>query len=181
LVFLDPSSVLSEEKEFSHYQLHQNNPNDLNYRAFLNPAFQAVQQFVKESSSGLDFGCGPGPTLSIMLEEAGHTMQIYDKYFHDDKSSLSQKYDFITCTEVIEHISPLNIFLVQLISMLKPKAHLIVMTNCRDDKTVFSTWYYRQDPTHISFLNSKTAQVISEQYDLSLLQISTNLLVFQKR
>jgi 16S rRNA G1207 methylase RsmC len=34
----------------------------------------------------LDFGCGPGPTLSILLAEQGQQVDLYDPFYHDDPS-----------------------------------------------------------------------------------------------
>ena len=33
------------------------------------------------AAEGLDFGSGPGPTLSVMLEEQGYRMSLYDPFF----------------------------------------------------------------------------------------------------
>lgn len=39
-----------------------------------------------------------------MLEEAGHNMALYDIYYHPDTAVLEKQYDFMTATEVIEHL-----------------------------------------------------------------------------
>ncbi|MDA1381669.1 methyltransferase domain-containing protein [Plesiomonas shigelloides subsp. oncorhynchi] len=54
----------------------------------------------------MDFGCGPGPLLAQMLEEAGFRMHKYDPYFHPERATLAREYDFVTCTEVAEHFMP---------------------------------------------------------------------------
>ena len=72
LIYADPAALLDAAAEISIYQQHQNDPTDLRYRAFLNKLAAPLQQrLAKTGLQGLDFGCGPGPTLSLMLAEAG--------------------------------------------------------------------------------------------------------------
>ena len=57
---------------------------------------------LEAQSYGLDFGCGPGPTLSLMLEGQGHQLALFDIYYADNPLLLQGSYDFITGTEVVE-------------------------------------------------------------------------------
>jgi len=52
----------------------KNSPDDPRYRAFLSRLFIPLNERIAPESCGLDFGSGPGPTLSVMFEEQGHTM-----------------------------------------------------------------------------------------------------------
>ena len=70
LVFVPSRYYLNEDKEKERYDLHTNNPEDLNYRKFLNRMFLPMNERIKKQSCGLDFGSGPGPTLSLSFEEA---------------------------------------------------------------------------------------------------------------
>lgn len=76
---------------------------DAAYRAFLNRAAGPLLERLPPARQGLDFGCGPGPALAIMLREAGHTVALFDPFFYPDPAVLASAYDFITCTEVAEH------------------------------------------------------------------------------
>ncbi|MEI4850515.1 class I SAM-dependent methyltransferase, partial [Klebsiella pneumoniae] len=77
---------------------------------------------------GLDFGCGPGPALATMLREAGMDMALFDPFFYPQASVLERQYDFITCTEVVEHLHrPAEVFR-QLDRLLAPGGWLGVMT-----------------------------------------------------
>ena len=71
LVSADPASHLSPEDERAIYDLHQNDPADARYRAFLARLADPLRAKLAPGMRGLDFGCGPGPVLSIMLREAG--------------------------------------------------------------------------------------------------------------
>ena len=65
LIFADRTSLLSAEDEKARYKLHQNNPQDTGYRAFLARLVDPLAERLGVSPlEGLDFGCGPGPTLS---------------------------------------------------------------------------------------------------------------------
>ena len=104
LVFVPPEQFLTAEAEKAAYDHHQNSPDDGAYRQFLSRLFIPMQQKLPPGSQGLDFGSGPGPTLSIMFEEAGHTVSLYDYFYANDRSVLQQSYDFITTSEVVEHL-----------------------------------------------------------------------------
>lgn len=179
-MFLDPSSHVTASEELAQYSLHQNNPQDLNYRKFLAPAQAAVVNNLAALSKGIDFGCGPGPTLSVMLEEAGFSVKNFDKYFYPDRSVLSEVYDFVTCTEVIEHVHDLEAFIQQLIVLLRPGGLLVLMTRILQEDIEFKSWHYRIDPTHISFLRPRTVDVMCELYGLTLLELTGQLIVLRK-
>jgi 2-polyprenyl-3-methyl-5-hydroxy-6-metoxy-1,4-benzoquinol methylase len=180
LVFLDPTSHVTATEELAQYSLHQNNPQDLNYRKFLAPAHAAVVRHIAVQSKGIDFGCGPGPTLSVMLEETGFKVQNFDKYFYPDRSVLGEVYDFVTCTEVIEHVHDLEAFILQLLTLLRPGGLLVLMTRILQEDVEFKSWHYRIDPTHISFLRPRTVEVMCERYGLTLLELTGQLIVLRK-
>ena len=39
-----------------------------------------------------------------MFNDAGYIMDVYDPYFFPKKTISSKPYDFISCTEVLEHV-----------------------------------------------------------------------------
>ena len=61
LVSADPASHLSPEDERAIYDLHQNDPADARYRAFLARLADPLRAKLVPGMRGLDFGCGPGP------------------------------------------------------------------------------------------------------------------------
>ena len=87
---------------------------------------------------GLDFGSGPGPTLSIMFREAGYPMEIYDYFYAPNTDVLNNQYDFITATEVIEHLRHPIQTLNLLWKILKPGGVLGIMTETVPDHKLFS-------------------------------------------
>jgi len=118
------------------------------------------------SSRGLDFGCGPGPALSKMFEEAGHSVALYDPYYAPDPSVLSQTYDFITLSEVTEHLAEPGLELDRLWTSLAPGGWLGLMTKRVRDAEAFKTWHYITDPTHISFFSDATFHWLTSRWAL---------------
>ena len=69
LLFVQSADYLSAREEQAEYDLHENSPDDPRYRNFLSQLFEPVLAMISPGSYGLDFGSGPGPTLSCMFEE----------------------------------------------------------------------------------------------------------------
>ena len=74
------------------------------------------------------FWLRPGPALIAMGREAGYQMAGYDKFYADEPELLAQQYDFITSTEVIEHIATPRAVLERLWGCLKPGGLLVLQT-----------------------------------------------------
>ena len=66
-VFVPNQFHLSESEEKLRYDTHNNDPQDSRYRQFLSQLIEPLQELIPDQSIGLDFGSGPGPTLSLML------------------------------------------------------------------------------------------------------------------
>jgi SAM-dependent methyltransferase len=155
-IFLDPAQRSDRPGELAHYRLHQNDVHDVEYRRFLSQLADPLTERLAPQRNGLDYGCGPGPALAEMLREAGHIVALYDPLFCDDRSVLGGRYDFITCSEAVEHFySPAAEFR-QLNQMLVPGGLLAVMTGFHTDAVSFESWHYVRDPTHVVFYSDQT-------------------------
>ena len=161
--FLDPGRRPDPATERAHYDHHQNYVDDPRYRAFLSKLARPLIAKLTPGMSGLDYGCGPGPALAAMLEEAGLSMALYDPFFQDNATALQRSYDVITLSEVAEHLhDPAGEF-ERLDHMLKPGGWLGVMTCFQTDDACFADWHYRRDPTHVVFYRASTFGVIAER------------------
>ncbi|MDQ2668158.1 MAG: class I SAM-dependent methyltransferase, partial [Gemmatimonadota bacterium] len=98
-------------------------------------------------SRGLDVGCGPIPVLSELFTEGGRPTQFFDPLFHPDEDVFRDRYDFVTCSEVVEHAHHPAALFTQLFGLLRPGGMLGVMTSLLDADTDFETWWYRRDIT----------------------------------
>lgn len=170
LVHVPPGWQISEEEEHAEYLLHENDPEDSGYRRFLSRLADPLLERLPPGSHGLDFGCGPGPALAQMLREAGHTVDLYDHFFAQNKAVFERDYDFITASEVLEHLRDPRQELDRLRGLLRPGGILGVMTKLVRDRQSFTTWHYIRDPTHVSFFSRKTLDWLAEEWqaDLSL-------------
>ena len=167
----------AEEKE--KYDLHNNDVNDVRYQQFVSPITNAVQRDYPTRSIGLDFGSGPGPVISKVLQDKGYTLKQFDPFFNNVPEVLEDKYDYIVCCEVIEHFhSPAKEFEL-LRSMLKPNGHLYCMTHLYSDDIDFNAWYYKNDPTHVFFYNPKSLQLIKNKNEFSSLLIEDRLITYR--
>lgn len=101
--FVDSCQRPSREDELEHYHHHENEPSDPRYRRFLSRLAEPLLARLPAPSTGLDYGCGPGPALAAMLRQAGHEVALYDPFFVPDKAALERSYDFVACSETVEH------------------------------------------------------------------------------
>ena len=163
-IFMHPDQRLSPGEEYQRYCQHQNDPADTAYRRFLSKLAEPLLQRLPPQASGLDYGCGPGPALAAMLREAGHKTTPYDPYFFPDPEPLNGLYDFITCTETIEHFyRPAEEF-ARFDRMLRPGGWLALMTCFLTDDQRFASWHYRRDPTHVVFYREATLRHIAGRF-----------------
>ncbi len=181
LIFVPPEFYLSIDAEKAEYDLHQNNPGDQGYRKFLSRIFNPVNKRLKPGSHGLDFGSGPGPTLSIMFEEAGHEMDLFDKFYAPDSTLLKRQYDFITATEVVEHLHNPEVELNKLWECLQSGGWLGIMTKFAMGIEEFKNWHYKNDMTHVCFFSENTFKWLAEQWQAKLIFADKDVVLFQKR
>ncbi len=171
---------LSAAQEKAQYDLHQNTFEDAGYRQFLSRAFEPLAARIHSESLGLDFGCGPGTVISQMAKERGILIKNYDLYYFNQPELLKKQYSFITMTEVIEHIANPQLLFIQLNSILKQAGILAIMTKRVINQQAFSTWHYKNDPTHICFYSLKTFEWIGRTFNWRLEIIDKDVVFFYK-
>ena len=159
--FLDQRHLPTREEERAHYLHHENHPDDPGYRDFLSRIAAPLLARLSPGARGLDYGCGPGPALAAMLREAGHNVALYDPFFHPDPTPLSEIYDFVTCTETVEHFHRPAIEFERLMALVRPGAWLAIMTCFQTDDARFQGWHYRKDPTHVVFYREETLRYLA--------------------
>lgn len=181
LIFAPPKDQPSADDEFARYETHENDPEDESYRNFLSQLFDPLSDRLESKSYGLDFGSGPGPTLSLMFEEAGYQMDIYDPFYADNKSVFDQQYDFITATEVVEHLFHPHKELDRLWNCLNPGGYLGIMTKIANaDVDFFADWHYRLDLTHVTFYTKETFHWLADFWDAEIEFPADRVIIFQK-
>ncbi len=181
-IFMDETKIVSSDKEKKQYGYHNNNLENIGYvnmfKDFINKCISPYKNSIK---SALDFGCGPGPVLAKLLSENEIETDIYDKYFFPEKIYKNKSYDLITSTEVFEHLKdPLeNLHLLK--KHLKESGYLAVMTQFHTNSAdEFKKWWYRRDPTHISFFTPATFKKIAQITDMELVMTDYKKIVLLK-
>jgi SAM-dependent methyltransferase len=181
IIFAPPNDRPDRDEEFARYETHENKPEDEGYRNFLSQLFDPLNDLLESKSKGLDFGSGPGPTLSLMFEEAGHEMSLYDSFYDDNPSVFKETYDFITATEVVEHLFHPRQELERLWRCLRPGGYLGIMTKiAEDDVDFFEDWHYRLDITHVTFYTQETFRWLAKNWKASLDFPADRVIIFQK-
>lgn len=180
LVWLNAAEHLDPAREKAVYDGHDNQVDDPRYRHFLQRAFGEVQRRLPPPASGLDFGCGPGPALIAMGREAGYQMAGYDKFYADEPELLTRQYDFITSTEVIEHIATPSAVLETLWGCLKPGGLLVLQTQRVLGDERFRQWRYRHDPTHIVFFAEASFRALADRWQAQVEFPHADVAVFTK-
>lgn len=181
LAFMHPAQRPALEVARARYDTHRNDPDDPGYRAFLARLVEPMLERVPAGAHGLDYGCGPGPTLSRMMAEAGRPTADYDPIYAPDAALLDDTYDFIACTETVEHFFDPAAELTRLDRMLRPGGVLGVMTTMRDDTRPFADWWYVRDPTHVCFYRPQTMEWIARAHAWTLELPRANVALFRKR
>ena len=181
LIFVPAQHQLSPEKEKARYDLHNNDPNNNGYIKFLNKLAEPVHQKISPKSNGINFGSGPEPILSDMLESHEHTMSNYDLYYANDMSVLQKTYDFLISSEVVEHFSsPVKEWKL-MDGLLKKGGWMGIMTQLYKPEIDFSKWWYKSDQTHIAFYSKETFEWIGRKFGYDIEFMSDSVILLKKQ
>ncbi|MDA9008705.1 class I SAM-dependent methyltransferase [Alphaproteobacteria bacterium] len=179
LVFLDPRKQPNVEDERAEYAFHNNDSGDPRYRQHLAKLTEPLVKGLSHKAKGLDFGCGPGPAISVMLKELGYSVMNYDPYFAPNESLLKTKYDFISCTEVAEHFYDPHGTFTLLAALLKPGGRLGLMTQFRPKDHPFVDWYYTKEHSHVTFYNDRSFSWLAESHGWTIREMNNPLVIFE--
>ena len=178
LVFTDPSHHISGQQEKQRYLEHKNGVEHPGYVTFLEQAIDPTLPYLKPYMRGLDYGCGPNPTLSLLLRKKGIACDNYDPFFYP--RDLYATYDFIFSTETFEHFINPGKELHRLQSLLKPGGYLTVMTEQWQDLEYFRKWHYARDFTHVCFYHGQTFGYICRRYGFTKIHNDNRRVVILK-
>ena len=182
LVFKNPNIFWNSDQDLKRYSTHNNTSDDQGYVDFLAKFVAPLKPFLPKKFTALDFGCGPGPTLSGLLEEVGGQVENYDPIFFPDAHLLvPESYDVVTSTEVVEHFKSPNIDWTTLVDLLKDNGILGIMTLLYSPEIDFKKWWYKNDPTHVVFYQAKTFDYIAKTFNLEILFTDHKSIIILKK
>jgi len=179
LTFTDKSDLLSDEGELVQYSRHENSIDNHGYVQM----FEDYLDYVLPTDfkgKGLDYGSGPEPVLSILLGRRGIDCDIYDPYYAKEEP-FNMKYDLITSTEVFEHFYDPKLEIERIVEMLNPDGYLAVMTLFLNEEIDFQKWWYRRDPTHVTFYKVKTFEYLADKYNMKIQKINNKNIILLKK
>lgn len=168
----DNQQLISKQQELQIYERHNNSIDDPVYVEYFNCFLKdAVFPYAKTGKQGFDFGSGPSPVLAQMLRrDHDYQMDIYDPFYAPDKTYIGKKYDLITSTEVVEHLSDPLVAFRLFAELLKPNGVLAIMTLFhQNNEQTFLKWHYVRDLSHIAFYTAKTMEKIAEKVGLKMI------------
>ncbi|HEU4669444.1 MAG TPA: class I SAM-dependent methyltransferase [Dyella sp.] len=180
LVSRDPSTWLDADAERSYYGTHDNRIDDPGYRRFLSQLADPLIARLAPGARGLDYGCGVAPALAAMLTDAGFPTVGYDPFFAPDAGLLDARYDFIACTEVLEHMHDPLSDLARIDALLKPGGWLGLMTELRPPMADFARWHYHRDPTHVGFHSEASLRWIAARFGWTVTAIGRRVSLFRR-
>lgn len=179
IIFVPPEYRLDIKEEKKRYDLHRNDYSPP-YIDFLSRLAIPMLESLSPPAVGLDFGSGISQAMANLFRQSEHTCYCYDIFYYPEKKLLSQRYDFIVASEVIEHLYEPKMVWEQWLSLLKPDGLLGVMTGLRPDDKTFANWWYKNDPTHVMLFSLKTFEYLQERYGLYCTYQYKNVLLFKK-
>lgn len=171
LIFLARELLPDRATEEARYKAHQNGPQDEGYVRFLNQAITPALPWLNNSMHGLDYGCGPSPTLSGLLKAHGLHCDNYNPYFFPDLPG--NQFDYIFATEVVEHFHIPGRELQRISALLRQGGILTIMTEPWVSLENFAEWHYAKDITHVCFYHASTIEFVCAQYGLEILNRDT--------
>lgn len=174
---MDRSYHMPLEAERARYEKHTDDVDDPGHRKFVTPLVEEVITGMPQGSRGLDFGSGRGAIVSTMLAERGMVMERYDPFFYPDHSVLNESYDFIAACEVAEHFREPRREFGLLRSILRDGGKLFVMTHLIGTGIDFSTWYYKDDETHVFFYSKESFEWVRSNLGFRDLTVNGRVIV----
>lgn len=179
-IFRDRQFFLKFEDEFKRYRQHQNDVSSEGYQNFLMPVIDEVLKTCTSQQKGLDYGCGPSSVVVHLLKNKGYDISQYDPFFHPNDELFKKHFDYIVCTEVVEHFKNPRLEFRKVANLVAKGGVFIVKTSLTDQITDFANWHYHRDPTHVGFFNKKSLQKVAELTELILQKITPDFIVFNK-
>ncbi|WP_339075264.1 class I SAM-dependent methyltransferase [Teredinibacter turnerae] len=180
LVFVPDQFHLNHTDEQAEYDKHENDPQDAGYVNFLSRLVVPLQARLQEGARGLDFGCGPGPAVASMMRANGYNVKNYDPIYANKPIFLSEQFDFVIATEVIEHFRNPAVSLAQVWQCVKPGGHFGAMSKLVISQEAFANWHYKNDPTHVAFFSRETLQWVASRWNATLVFFAADAFVFIK-
>lgn len=179
LVWMHPESRVGKDSERGRYLEHNNSVDDKRYLKYLARLADPVVALIAPGAHGIDFGCGPVEGMRALLEPMGYFVSSYDPFFFPDDRLLKNHYDFVLCSEVVEHFFEPRAELERMGALLKRGGVLGIRSLLLPDDKPFETWWYRIDRTHVTFFSARTVEWIAAHFGWELVKLDDPIWIFR--
>lgn len=160
-VLVAPEDLPDAETEKAHYDRHGPQLNDPRQRAFVARVVGPLMTVLPLGASGLDYGCGIAPVGAAIMRRRGFRIVAYDPIFRPVNWALWGSYDFVLCSDVVEHFhDPADEF-DRLGKLLRPGGWLGILRSFRTEDAFLGAWRFRRDPTRVAFYCDATLRHIA--------------------
>jgi hypothetical protein len=181
LIFLDPAQRLSLAHEKERYDTHENDPDDPGYVSFLSRLSDPMLPRLRSGAEGLDFGSGPGPAMDRIFASHGYEVVNWDPFYNPVPKLLERHYDFLTCSETVEHFHRPDTEFMRMSRLVYPSEAVIgIMTEVLVAESDFAGWWYHVDPTHVCFYQRSTFDWIAAWLGLDVDYPARNVVIFSR-
>ena len=121
----------------------------------------------------LDFGGGDG-SFARSLQAKGHRCHTVDPFHGEDTPELLDRYDLITCFEVIEHVphGGLDAWFTTLLDHLSADGTVLMSTELLDADMALSNWYIAPRNGHISPHTTASLKALAARHGLSVYSVN---------
>ncbi len=178
-----PDSLPDEAAAAQRYSNHRNDAADQGYTQFLSGIIEkAFFYYSGKPESVIDWGSGPSPVASRMLEGLGLSVFSWDPNFSSSEIPRKEFYDLGVCIETAEHfIHPRKDF-ADFFRTLKPGAYAVIHTHLAPaDDDAFLRWWYIEDITHVSFYSRYSLEILGAMVSARVIAVENEkLAVFRK-
>ncbi len=173
---------INKNLEKKQYDYHNNSFENKGYVQMFENFLDFFYKYLETTEYALDFGSGPNPVLAKILKNRGfENVDYFDKFYQPKKVYEGKKYDLITSTEVFEHLTNPKNTLNLLKNHLKKDGILAVMTLFHSNKhNEFLKWWYKRDPTHITFYTPHSFEVLADMCGLKVVKSDNKRIIILK-
>lgn len=196
-IFLARDFLPSAEAERKRYELHRNSSEDSGFRTYLERFIDPVLAAVGDIGTIFDYGSGPEPVLVSLLQARGYDVRGWDPFFAPETPPFEGGADLVVCHEVAEHFFEPRRDFALMAAQVKAGGTLAIGTmvlpegksipeGCRSSESIevqkfFSSWWYRQDSTHVSFYSETALRITGESAGLTWLgAVGENAYLFRR-
>ncbi len=170
-IFLNARFYPSKQTEQNIYANHHNSLENEGYVRMFENFIDFFWDTLHVKEEWLDFGSGPTPVLSELLRRRDVRVDCYDKWYQPKKIYVDKIYDVITSTEVFEHLDDPIAVLSELNAHLRQGGIVALMTLFHPkNEADFFQWWYRRDPTHITFYTPKTIETMAKKCGFEMMR-----------